>query len=133
MADPLVKAIREGLQRSLAKPVVKKKTITVETLEAIVEDAEGSGTLENLCLATARLLGFLRFLRFSKLINLRPCDVKIAEEIMMIKIQYSKTDQWRQDNEVLVARTANKTCPVALLEHYMRVTDMFWRMPRMST
>ena len=133
LADPLVKAIREGLQRSLAKPVVKKESITVETLEAIVEDAEGSGTLENLCLATACLLGFLRFLRFSKLINLRPCDVKIAEEIMMIKIQYSKTDQWRQDNEVLVARTANKTCPVALLEHYMRVTDMFWRMARMST
>ena len=38
---------------------------------------------------------------------------------MMIKIQYSKTDQWRQGDEVLVARTANKTCPVALLEHYM--------------
>ena len=102
----------------------------METLEAIVQDAEGSRTLANLCLATSCLSGFSRF---SKLINLRHCDVKIAEEIMMIKIQYSKTVQWRQGDEVLVARTANKICPVAILEHYMWVTDMFWRMPRMST
>ena len=133
MADPFVKATQEGLQRSLAKSVVKKEPITEETLEAIVQDADGSGTLANLCLATACLLGFSRFLSFSKLINLRPCDVKIAQEIMMIKIQYSKTDQWRLGDEVLVARTANKTCPVAMLEHYMWVTDMFWRMPRMGT
>ena len=31
-----VKITQEGLQRSLAKPVIKKEPITVETLEAIV-------------------------------------------------------------------------------------------------
>ena len=55
LADPFVKVTQEGLQRSLAKSVVKKEPITVETLEAIVQDAEGSGTLANLCLATACL------------------------------------------------------------------------------
>ena len=74
LADPFVKATREGLQRSLPKSVVKKEPIVVETLEAILQDAEGSGTLANLCLATACLLCFSRFLRLSKLINLRPCD-----------------------------------------------------------
>ena len=65
MADSFVKATLEGLQRSLAKTVVKKEPITVETLEAIVQDAEGSGTLADLRLATACLLGFSGFLRFS--------------------------------------------------------------------
>ena len=114
----------EGLQRSLAKPVVKKEPITVETLEAIVQDAEKSGTLTDLHLATACLLGFSGFLRFSELINLRPCDFNIAEEMMTIKIRHSKTDQWRQGDEILIARTANKTCLVAMLERYMRVTNM---------
>ena len=133
MADPFVKATREGLQWSLAKTVIKTEPIAVETLEAIDQDAEGSRTLADLRLGTACLLGSSGFLRFSKLIHLRPCDVKIAEETMMIKIQHSKTDQRRQGDEVLVARTANKTCPVTMLEHYMWVTDMFWRMPRMGT
>ena len=124
LADPFVKATMEGLQRSLAKPVVKKEPITVETLEAIVQDAEKSGTLADLRLATACLLGFSGFLRFSELINLRPCDFNIAEEMMTIKIRHSKTDQWRQGDEILIARTANKTCPVAMLERYMRVTNM---------
>ena len=77
LADPFVKATMEGMQQSLAKPVVKKEPITVETLEAIVLDAEGSGTLADLRLATACLLGFSGFLRFSELINLRPCNFKI--------------------------------------------------------
>ena len=106
--------------------MVKKEPITVKILEAIVQDAEGSGTLTDLCLATAYLLGFSRFLRFSELINLRPCDFKIAEEMMTIKIRHGKTDQWRQGDEVVVARTANKTCQVAMLEHYMQVTGMSW-------
>ena len=126
LADLFVKATLEGLQRSLAKPVVKKEPITVETLEAIVLDAEGSGTLADLCLATACLLGFSGFLRFSELINLRPCDFKISEEMMIIKIRHSKTDQWRQGDKVLVARTANRTCPVAVLERYMQVIGMSW-------
>ena len=50
-----VKVTRENLQRLLAKPVIKKELITVETLEAIVQDAEGSGTLADLHLETACL------------------------------------------------------------------------------
>ena len=126
LADPFVKATLEGLQRSLAKPVVKKEPITVETLEAIVRDAEGSGTLSDLRLATACLLGFSGFLRFSELINLRPCDFQVSDEMMTIKIRHSKTDQWRQGDDILVARTANSTCPVAMLECYMQVTGMSW-------
>ena len=95
IVDPFVKATLEGLQRSLAKPVVKKEPITVQTLEAIVKDADGSGTLSDLHLATACLLGFSGFLRFSELINLRPCDFKVSDDMMKIKILHSKTDQWR--------------------------------------
>ena len=45
---------------------------------------------------------------------------------MKIKILHSKTDQWRQGDEILVARTNNSTYPVAMLEHYMQMTGMSW-------
>ena len=125
-AHPFVKATLEGLQRSLAKPVVRKEPVTVEMLNAIVQDAERSGSLSDLRLATACLLGFAGFLRFDELIHLRPCDFTVTEEMMKIKIVRSKTDQFRQGDEVLVARTKSSTCPVAMIEHYLSRTSMEW-------
>ena len=52
MTDPFVRAT---LQRTLAKPVVKKETISTEMLRAIVQDAEKSGSLSDLRLATTCL------------------------------------------------------------------------------
>jgi len=60
--DPFVKATQEGMQRLLARPVVKKEPATVEMLEAIVNDADKSGSLSDLRLATVCLLGFSGFL-----------------------------------------------------------------------
>ena len=128
--DPFVKATLEGLQRSLAKPVVKKEPVTVDMLEAIVKDVDKSGTLMDLRLATACLLAFSGFLRFSELICLRPCDFEVSREMMKIKIIQSKTDQLRQGDELVIARTGNPTCPVAMLERYMNRTGMSWEEQR---
>ena len=121
---PFAKATLEGLQRSLAKPVVKKEPITLEMLEAMVDDANKSCSLSDLRLVTACLLSFAGFLRFNEMTNLRPCDFALSQEMLKIRIVCSKTDQLRQDNEVLVARTNSSTCPVAMLERYMRRTSM---------
>ena len=40
---------------------------------------------------------------------------------MTVKIQCSKTDQLKQGDEILIARTANSTCLVSMLERYMRM------------
>ena len=37
---------------------------------------------------------------------------------MEVHITSSKTDQYRQGNKVIVARTGSHTCPVAMLERY---------------
>ena len=64
----------------------------MKMLAAIVQDAERSGTLSDLRLTTACLLGFAGFLRFDELIHLRACDFTVTEEMMKIKIVHSKTD-----------------------------------------
>ena len=91
--SPFVKATLEGLQRSLAKPVIKKDPLTVEMLERVVEDARLSGTLSDLRLATAYLLSFVGFLHFSELVEIRPPDIVFKEAV---KIRHGKTDQLRK-------------------------------------
>ena len=56
-------------------------------------------------------------LRFDELAKLRCCDITFTESAMSVHIASSKTDQYRQGDTVLVARTGNATCPVAMLEH----------------
>ena len=119
-AHSFVKATLEGLQRTLAKPIVKKEPMTVEILEAIIRDAEKSTRLTDLRLATACLLGFSGFLHFDELINLKPCDIVIKAEMMTIKITRSKTDQLQLGNSVVVVvRSGSITCPVTMLERYL--------------
>ena len=123
IAHPFVRATLEGLQRTLAKPVVKKEPMTVEMLEAIVQDSDTSGRLTDMRLATACLLGFSGFLRFDEFIHLRPCDIAIERDVMTLKITRNKTDQLRLGDSVVVSRTGTRTCPVAMLERYLSRTD----------
>ena len=96
-----VGTVMQGLQRNLAKPVTKKLPVTTEMLAAIVDDAEKSRS------------------RFDELIHIRAVDVKFNDEFMSISIPKSKTDQLRKGEEVVVARTSSKLCPVNILQRYM--------------
>lgn len=71
-------------------------------------------------------MSFAGFFRFNELVNLRPLDCKIEGNIMRIPIVRSKTDQFRQGDEVVVTRTSSATCPVAMLESYMACKKMAW-------
>ena len=73
LSDCFVKATLEGLRCMLTKPVKKKEPVTVEMLKAIVDDAERSGSLSDLRLATACLLSFSGFMRAAEVLELRPC------------------------------------------------------------
>ena len=121
-----VQTTLQGLQRMLAKPVTKKTPVSVELLAKMVEDATKTGSLSDIRLATTCLLSFSGFLRFNELVNMRPCDIKIQEEWMTIHLPRSKMDQLRKGDELLIARTGNATCPVAMLEQYMRKSHTPW-------
>ena len=103
--SPFVKATLEGLQRLLAKLTVKKAPVTPVMLEEMVRDTRKSQTLSDLRLVTACLLAYAGFLRFSKLVNIRPCDIKIQEDKMILYIPWSKTDQLRKGDELIIVRT----------------------------
>ena len=126
VADPFVKVTLEGLRQSLDKPIIKEEPITVQMLQVIVEDAQKFGSLSDVRLATAYLLDFAGFLRFSELVNLKPCNFEVQDDMIRICIEHSKTDQLKQGDEALIARTKSDACPIAMLECYMLRTGMTW-------
>ena len=87
-------------------------------LATLVESLAESPSLSDVRLAASCLLSFAAFLRFDELAKLRCCDVKIGEASMSVHVKSSKTDQYRQGESIIVARTGTKTCPVAMMERY---------------
>ena len=114
-----VKLLLQGLQRQLARPIRKKKPITVDMLTSIVADAEQSGSLADLRLATACLISYAGFLRFDELIQIKAQEIQIYPNSAVISIPRSKTDQLRNGAEVVITRTGSQLCPVRSLEKYM--------------
>ena len=61
-------------------------------------------------------ISICRLPTLSELVNIRPCDK------MILYIPRSKINQLRKGDELIIARTRNPTCPVAMLESYLTQT-----------
>ena len=100
-----MQTILQGLKQLHAKPVQKKKPMTVPILADMVEDANSSPTFANLRITTISLQAFSGFLRCDEAMHIRACDVEIIQKKARLSLPCSKTDSFRQGSEVLVART----------------------------
>ncbi len=121
--SPFVMATLAGLQRTLAKPKFKKEPVSREILAALVDSLTLVPSLGDVRMVASSLLAYAAFLRFDELAKLRRCDANFTAENMAICITSSKTNQLRQDDTVLVARTGSATCLVAMLEHYIVMAE----------
>ena len=119
----IVRTTLAGLQRQLAKPKKRKEPITTGMLSKIVRSLGTSPSLADLRLAASSLLAFAAFLRYDEVSKLRYCDLQFTADAMTVHISSSKTDQYRQGDTVLIARTGAETCPVVMLERYIKATD----------
>ena len=116
--SPLVRIVLDGLQRKLAKPKVRKEPMTTDMMSTLVKSLGDVPSLTDVRLVAACLLAFSAFLRYDELAKLRCCDVTFSPLRMVVHIASSKTHQYRQGDNVLVARTGSATCPVEMLERY---------------
>ena len=113
--------IFEGGERILSKPLNKKQPITADMLKRIVLVYGKEDDLQKLRICCMMLLGYAGFLRFNEIANIKASNLKVLPSHVEIVIEKSKTDVYRQGNTVVIARTNNATCPVAMLERYMNI------------
>ena len=122
--SPLVKATLEGLRRILAKPKVRKEPVTADMLKAMVEAAGPAPSLTEVRLLAVCLVAYAGFMRCDELLKLRGSDVTFNAEGMVVNIESSKTDQYREGASLVIARTGQVTCPVAMMECYCRMGEV---------
>ncbi len=117
--------ILEACKRISKKPVKKKEPLTVADLEKIADlnrHSENSFLdLRNFCFV---LLNFAGFLRFSEVSVLKLKDITFYETHMVVFIEKSKTDVYRDGNRIYIAKTGTKLCPVTTLEQYIRKAEL---------
>ncbi|XP_019851174.1 PREDICTED: uncharacterized protein LOC109581484 isoform X4 [Amphimedon queenslandica] len=110
-----------GLQRSLSKPRRKKEPVSPVMLKEMVDSLDQDPSLSDVRAVAIAFIAFYGFLRFDEVVKLRCCDVRFLSDHMVIKIVSSKTDQYRQGDEVVIARSGSSLCPVGRLELYCRM------------
>eukprot|EP00731_Ephydatia_muelleri_P012648 Em0006g1542a len=64
------------------------------------------------------LVAYAGFMRCEELVKLRGCDVTFNAEGMVVKIESSKTDQYREGASLVIAHTGQVIWPVAMMERY---------------
>ena len=68
------------------------------------------------------VLSFAGFLRFDELSSLKCNDVTVHDHVLKLKIVHSKTDQYRQGNDVLISKGNTLACPVSIFRHYVSLS-----------
>jgi integrase len=121
-SEQFIKMILEGSVRILSKPVKKKEPITSDILKTILRKQYPIDNLQKLRICCLLLLGYAGFLRFNELAQIRASNLKFSH--LEILIERSKTDIYRQGHTVVIARTNNDTCPVAMYEKYLLKADI---------
>ena len=124
-SHPTVKTMRESAHRMKGRPTVKKEPVAPQLLRRMVNlMAQQSASLLDIRTVSVCLLAFSGFFRFNELAQIRCSDLQFSSTDVRVRVQHSKTDQYRDGNEVLIARTGSSTCPVAMLERYMAMANL---------
>lgn len=116
---PLSRNIVEASKRSFSKAPNKKEPFTTEIITRICRMYGGSSSsIKELRIALIFSLGFSGLFRIGELLDLTAKDIVMYASYVEITVKKSKTDQYRQGNKVLVARTGGPACAHGLLSRY---------------
>jgi len=119
-----LKLLIEGLKRLLKNPTKQKEPITAGMLHEIVTKFGSTNNLMHIRMCALLLVSFAGFFRNDELINMKLNDVKLFPSHATLFVSRSKTDQYREGAWVVLAKTEKPTCPVGMLEKYLRLADM---------
>ena len=114
---PLVISTFAGCKRHLAKSRAPKKPISPSMLESYIDTCpEYTSNLDDMRTLFVVLVGYAGFLRVNEILNIQVRHITIEREYMQIFLPKRKNDQFRQGQQLHIARSHKKTCPVAITE-----------------
>lgn len=121
----VVNFARDAAHRKIGHMSKKKEPVTPDILSSIVNTyGSENSDLKDVRLATLCLLCYSGFLRFSEFANLRRSDITIFPTHAKLFLFKSKTDIYREGRDVVISRTGLPTCPVNMLERYIKLANI---------
>ena len=106
----LVVSVKEGVLRSIGKPLCMKEPISGGNIAKIISHF-GYSNLLDMCFATMSVISFAGFLCFNEVVKLKRHDVKIDDQQAKLIVHSSKMDQYSKGQHVIIARTGEKYMP----------------------
>ena len=123
--DPFVKAAFEGAKRlSSRAPSRQKDPLEAEHIKELVKLYGASSNFLELRFLVICLLSFAGFFRISEVLAIQVKNLTFRDSFLIVFLPQSKTDQNRDGHNVYIARTGTESCPVAVLDKYLRVTSL---------
>ena len=122
---PLIRNIIEAGKRSPRTTKCKKEPISIDTLAKIVAKyATPDSKLKDLRTVLLCVLVFFGLFRASELTSIKAKDITVNPDHLIIFVPTSKTDQYRNGNQVFIAQTNRHLCPHALLLRYFYLSSI---------
>ena len=116
---PLIHNIIEGGKRSPRTTSCKKEPISIDTLglaKIVAKYATPDSELKDLRTALLCVLCVLT--------SIKAKDITVNPDHLIIFVSMSKTDQYRNGNQVFIAQTNGHLCPHALLLRYFSLASI---------
>ena len=116
----LCRNLVEAEKRQRTSAVTKKEPASPDLIKAIMSRyGKENSTLKDLRIATMCALSFAGLFRSKELLNIRICDIKVFTDYIIIHVPCSKTDVYRQGQDVFISKSHKESCPGLLLERYL--------------
>ena len=122
--NAFVQNLVDSAKRTAKPPVKKKDPVTRYILINLCSMFLNSKDLLIMRDLVMILLSFSGFLRFNELSQLRGNDVIVKDCYLIIKIRKSKTDQYRDGDDVLILKGVSSACPYTMFLRYVDLEDV---------
>lgn len=117
-------SLQESAKRAVRPLKQKKDPVSIEMLLELCNMYLDNNDLLVVRDLTMILLSFAGFLRFDEVSSLLCSDVKIECDYLFLLIRKSKTDQYRNGNEVLIAKGETIACPFSMFNRYVELSGV---------
>jgi site-specific recombinase XerD len=114
-SDEKVKAVLSGIRRTIGAAPVRKAPVMPELAIAMTADSSSLRALRNRAVV---LLGFASAMRRSEIVGLDVSDIEWRETGIVITIRESKTDKFKEGQQIGVVK-GSVACPVAALRAWL--------------
>ena len=112
----LCKNFVEAEKRSRLEPVKKKEPVSFEWIRSIINEyAHDTTTIKDLRFPAMCVLCFVGIFRSNELLNIQLCNMTVFSDNITIRLPESKTDVYREGQDVSIQKSGNFTCPYWLL------------------